>query len=86
MLHRMTAFCFMPLRSPFFEIALVLVRFDHVAAMLAEETAEKLSDYRKIASAVTANFCLRSPAHVNVFFTLRRSNLTNVAAKMGFNF
>ncbi len=72
--------------SPVSELALVLVRLDHVAAMSAEETAEKLSDYRKIASAVTANFCLRSPAHVNVFFTLCRSNLTNVAAKMGFNF
>jgi len=53
--------------SPVSELALVLVRLDHVAAMSAEETAEKLSDYRKIASAVTANFCFRSPAHVNVF-------------------
>jgi hypothetical protein len=30
MLHRVAAFCFGP-RSPLFEIALVLVRLDHIA-------------------------------------------------------
>jgi hypothetical protein len=32
MLHRVAAFCFGP-RSPLFEIALVFVRFNHVAPL-----------------------------------------------------
>jgi len=30
----MAAFCFTPLRSPLFEIATVLARFDHVASRI----------------------------------------------------
>jgi hypothetical protein len=33
-LYRMAAFCFMPRGSPLFEIALVLVRPDHVASRI----------------------------------------------------
>jgi len=32
--HRMAAFCFMPLCSPFFEIAFVLVRLDQIASII----------------------------------------------------
>ncbi len=34
MLHSLAAFCFTGVHSPLFEIALVLVRFDHVASFI----------------------------------------------------